>query len=220
MASIIDIFTLLSYLWILLRTKLHILHLRLSGAINRFYTLRVVKQKAKTNPIHTIAIIGDGTAAGLGDTGLSLGGTAGLGVGIINRVYTTKEIRRRWAVVNAGVVGSTCEDWDPRTGDGGLFGRSFGGGKVDSTADTSLVSAVKGSQIIVLSLGITDVIRGSHGFKIQSLGRDPMGTEPTYPETELADCVVRLREVWRRVRGMGKRVVVVGFLPSGAFIER
>ena len=82
------------------------------------------------------------------------------------------------------------------------------------------MAAADKAPIVVVSLGVTDLIRGSHGFKIQAMKRDPAGTEPTYPEGELADLVKGLRGLWRDIRAKGKRVIVVGLLPNGTFLER
>ena len=209
-----SLFPLFTYFYILLRMKLHLVYLRISTSINTFFTIRAITAKEKTNPIHTIAVIGDGTAAGVGDS-VPFGGSPGVGVGLVNRVFTTAEIRRKWAVVNVGKQGSEASKWDPTNNSSSpnFYKTAF-------DAPSPLATAVSNSPVVIISLGLTDIIRDTHGFKIQCQSRDPTGTTPTYPESELADVVVNLRSVWRGVREMGKRAVVVGIMPSGAFIER
>ena len=140
--SLNDFLTLFSYIYILLRTKVHLLHLRVSNWLNLSLTVREIdKRKRTSNPVHSMVILGDSTALGHGDTGVSFGGTGGLGVGVLNCVFEARDVRRKWAVVNLGKVGGMLKDWVVEEGgEGKEYSRVFGGD--ESSDKTTLVNVV------------------------------------------------------------------------------
>ena len=87
---------------------------------------------------------------------------------------------------------------------GRCWERVFGPGR--RTAD---------AEVVVIMLGLADVVRGEAGLTLQALGRD-MGVK--YPEGELAEVVRNVREVARRLREEGKKVLIVDLPSNGAVV--
>ena len=100
MISLSDAISLLCYLFILCRMKLHTLNLWLSNGLNRHLTLLSISSRSLgPSPVHTILVLGDGCALGVGDGGVTFGGTGGLAIGLLNSIFSSPDVRRKWAVV-------------------------------------------------------------------------------------------------------------------------
>ncbi|OWZ21660.1 hypothetical protein PHMEG_0003749 [Phytophthora megakarya] len=69
------------------------------------YNLHVRGLKPASEFLHKVVIIGDDFAAGIGDY-VTVGSAGG---GIAD--YLKKIVRHNWAIINAGVPGSTTADW-------------------------------------------------------------------------------------------------------------
>ena len=199
-----DVITLVWYLYVCVRRFINLSYLRFNNYINTYLSFRKVACKTTTNPIHSVLLIGDTTALGLGDTGVVFGATSGLCPWLLDRIYKSPAVRRQWAVLNFGSSQTTSQDWSTS---GSNFLETFGSPKPSAgaatttpTTPTTKIRATSSSSIVIMSMGLSDITRGTHGFKIQSLGRDPMGTTPIHPEEELPLCVKNMRETWRELK--------------------
>mmetsp|Transcript_23086 Transcript_23086/g.33991 ORF Transcript_23086/g.33991 Transcript_23086/m.33991 type:complete len:371 (-) Transcript_23086:392-1504(-) len=210
------------YIYVTTRRYISILWIKINRYIDQpdrlFVPGRLNLGNAKHNsitpsPYHKVVIIGDGLAFGLGDTGVVVGSTAGVGPHISRSVKNDPRIRRPWKILNRGDANTTSTAWLPETAKGD--NKSTTAGKHYNAVFCQANGIGQDADIVILMTGISDVIFASEmGLQTSNImpeaadKRHPLRDLP-YPQEEISRIVQNIAAIAKSLRDDGKRVCVV-----------
>jgi lysophospholipase L1-like esterase len=223
MSSVGALFSLLSYLYVMIRRFITVHWINLNLYATNF------DRGPSTAYRHKVVIIGDSLGLGVGDWVIP-GGTAGIANHVLNAIALEPGIRQRWFVYNRAVSGASSKDWLPPVGKGVPAGEVTGedGSKGDALAAPTALGgkqyervfgkgrASADAEIVVIMLGLSDVVQGEAGLPLQALSR---GMGEQYTEQELAGYTKNVRALVAHLRTtLNKKVVLVDLPISGAYV--
>jgi len=183
-------FSLLLFIWIVIRRWLALLWLRLNRSL-----VQPGRLEAAGPLRHKLLVIGDGYAEGLGDW-VQMGSNAGLVRRLQACVAKEERIRQFWRIASLGRAGSVTGDWLNALSDDdrGLLRKNLNRKSYEDAA------------IVVVCLGTMDVLFQCDQLPLQAMAHSEF--DYVFPEDELAVLTKNLIAICEYLRAKGMHVIL------------